>query len=148
MEERPSSSPWLTTVLCLVGILVAGGGLAFALHQSSRIGERHVVKGFNVNGTTVSQSLSGVSIAPGQELFGSITRIEPGRIVIRAGGAGAATTELKTGIHTRVSTTHGDQLSDLAVGDVVMVEISADGSSAMVILAGQISVAGPPTPGE
>jgi hypothetical protein len=145
MVQRPGIGPWVTTVLCLLGIVVAGGGLAYALHESSRIGERHAKStGY---GTTVSQPLSGIAITPGRELVGSITSIDHGVIVIRAGAAGAATTELKTTEQTRVSTARGDGLSDLSVGDVVMVEVSADGGTALVILAGQISVAGEPTPG-
>lgn len=144
MSDRPARGPWMTTVLCLVGIVVAGSGLAYALYQSGRIGKPDVTQVAGANGTTVSRPLSGITITPGRELVGSITEIGPGRLVIRSGVAGATTTALRTSDATRVATAHGTGLDDLAVGDVVMVEVSADGGSAVVILAGQISVAGPP----
>jgi hypothetical protein len=145
--EKRSRGPWLATILSLLGIGVVGVGLAYSLHASSELGNaRRVSAGPSSAGAPVNQKVSGVAITPGREVIGAILDVDRAIIKVRS-APGGETVELRTGPSTQVTTTHGGRLSDLKVGDVVIIQVSADGASALAIYAGQISVAGTPSVG-
>lgn len=144
--ETRSRGPWPAVLLCLLGIGVVGAGIAYALHMSADLGaERRVAPAAQSAGGTVSDQRT-VAITPGREVIGAITTLGDGAITVRSAPDGGSVV-LRTGPSTQVTTTHGSTLADLDVGDVVMIQVSADGKSALAIYAGQISVAGGPSVG-
>ncbi|CAM3999475.1 MULTISPECIES: hypothetical protein [Tsukamurella] len=146
-DEPRSRGPWLATILSLIGIGVVGAGIAYSLHISSELGSvRRAAPAASSAGVPVNQKVSGVAITPGREVIGAILSIDSSVVKVRS-APGGNTVELRTGPETQVTTTHGGKLTDLKVGDVVMIQVSADGSSALAIYAGQISVAGTPSVG-
>ncbi|AUN39047.1 hypothetical protein ASU32_02670 [Tsukamurella tyrosinosolvens] len=144
--DARSRGPWPAVVLCLLGIGVVGAGIAYALHMSADLGSaRRVLPAAQSAGVSVNDQRS-VAITPGREVIGAITAVGDAAITVRSAPDGG-TVVLRTGPTTQVTTTHGSTLSDLEVGDVVMIQVSADGKSALAIYAGQISVAGSPSVG-
>lgn len=138
--------PWPAVLLCLLGIGVVGAGIAYALHVSSELGSsRRVVPAAQSAGVTVNDQKT-VSITPGREVIGAVLSVDDEAISVRS-APGGRTVVLKTGPSTQVTTTHGSRLGDIEVGDVVMIQVSADGRAALAIYAGQISVAGTPSVG-
>ncbi|WP_019201110.1 hypothetical protein [Tsukamurella sp. 1534] len=146
-EHVRSRSPWLVTILCLLGIGVVGAGLAYSIHISSELGDSRRTSPVGKSaGVPVNDQRTGVPITPGREVIGAITTVDRGAITVRSAPDGG-TVVLRTGPATQVTTTHGSTLSDLEVGDVVIIQVSADGGSAQAIYAGQISIAGTPSGG-
>ncbi|TWS20594.1 hypothetical protein FK529_04425 [Tsukamurella asaccharolytica] len=144
--DARSRGPWPVVLLCLLGIGIVGAGLAYALHMSAELGSaRRTLPAAQSAGISVNDQRS-VAITPGREVIGAITSVGGTAITVRSAPDGA-TVVLSTGPTTQVTTTHGSTLSDLEVGDVVMIQVSADGKSALAIYAGQISVAGSPSVG-
>ncbi|BDD80761.1 hypothetical protein TPB0596_05240 [Tsukamurella pulmonis] len=137
--------PWPAVILCLLGIGVVGAGLAYALHVSSDLGSRRIQPAAQSAGVSVSDQRS-VAITPGREVIGAVLSLDEKAITVRSAPDGG-TVVLRTDTDTQVTTTHGNTLSDLAVGDVVIIQVSTDGKSALAIYAGQISVAGTPSVG-
>ncbi len=145
-SEARARGPWPAVLLCLLGIGVVGAGIAYALHVSSDLGSsRRVLPAAQSAGVSVNDQRS-VAITPGREVIGAVVTVDDAAITVRS-APGGGTVALRTGPTTQVTTTHGNTLSDLAVGDVVMIQVSADGKSALAIYAGQISVAGTPSVG-
>lgn len=139
-------SPWPAVLLCLLGIGVVGAGIAYALHVSAEVGNsRRILPAAQSPGAPVNDQKT-VAITPGREVIGAVLTVEDDTITVRS-APGGRTVELATGPNTQVTTTHGSRLSDLEVGDVVMIQVSADGKAALAIYAGQISVAGTPSVG-
>ncbi|TWS22595.1 hypothetical protein FK268_19255 [Tsukamurella sputi] len=144
--DSRARGPWPAVLLCLLGIGVVGAGIAYALQMSADLGStRRVLPAAQSAGVSVSDQRS-VAITPGREVIGAVTSLRDGAITVRSAPDGG-TVVLHTGPTTQVTTTHGNTLSDLAVGDVVMIQVSADGKAALAIYAGQISVAGTPSVG-
>lgn len=144
-DARPRG-PWPAIILCLLGIGVVGVGIAYSLHVSSELGNsRRVLPAVQSTGVPVNDRTT-VAITPGREVIGAIESVGASAITVRS-APGGRTVVLKTGEGTQVTTTHGSRLTDLEVGDVVMIQVSADGTSALAIYAGQISVAGTPSVG-
>lgn len=139
-------SPWPAVLLCLLGIGVVGAGIAYALHVSAEVGNsRRILPAAQSPGAPVNEQKT-VAITPGREVIGAVLTVDDDIITVRS-APGGRTVELATGPNTQVTTTHGNRLSDLEVGDVVMIQVSADGKAALAIYAGQISVAGTPSVG-
>ncbi|ADG77142.1 hypothetical protein TPAU25S_02397 [Tsukamurella paurometabola] len=145
--ETRSRGPWLATVLSLLGIGVVGAGLAYSLHIASELGSvRRDAAPAVSSGVPVNQKVSGVAITPGREVIGAILSIDASALTVSS-APGGNTVDLRTDENTQVTTTHGSKLTDLKVGDVVIIQVSADGETALAIYAGQISVAGTPSVG-
>ncbi len=141
-----SRGPWPAVILCLLGIGVVGAGIAYALHLSADLGSaRRIVPAAQSAGVSVSEQKT-VAITPGREVIGAVTEVGDEAITVRSAPSGG-TVVLRTGPTTQVTTTHGNTLDDLEVGDVVMIQVSADGRSALAIYSGQISIAGTPSVG-
>ncbi|MET9328992.1 hypothetical protein [Tsukamurella sp. NPDC003166] len=144
--DARSRSPWPAVLLCLLGIGVVGAGIAYALHVSSELGgSRRVLPAAQSAGVPVSDPKT-VAITPGREVIGAVLTVGDDAITVRS-APGGQTVALKTGPTTQVTTTHGSRLTDIEVGDVVMIQVSADGRAALAIYSGQISVAGTPSVG-
>ncbi|GAA4398248.1 hypothetical protein [Tsukamurella soli] len=146
--SEPRRRPWLATLLCLLGVGVVGAGVAWAIYEIGQPRQSaQQAEMVQNDGTPVSRPMRGVAITPGREVVGSISSISDGGIGVLS-RPGGDSTELRTTPDTQVTTTHGSSLKDLSVGDVVIVEVSADGSTALAIFSGQISVASADSAGQ
>ncbi|GAB3131301.1 hypothetical protein GCM10027289_17280 [Tsukamurella serpentis] len=144
--DARTRSSWPAVLLSLLGIGLVGAGIAYALHVSSEVGsDRRVLPAAQSAGTPVHEQKT-VAITPGREVIGAVLAVEASSITVRS-APGGSTVRLSTGPDTQVTTTHGSKLSDIEVGDVVMIQVSADGGAALAIYAGQISIAGTPSVG-